>query len=202
MKKLAFLFVLVFSLVTNVNAYKIEKTNDTRTKVKVTLNEQSYFYEIEDTSNIPTPFGAGLYTFEVYENIEGTKYRKVKTIKSQIKDDCFTTANYWVNYSEELTTFTAALVQGNTTAEEKINTIYNYIVNNYKYNYEKINNIPNNYIPNPEAFLKEDSGICSDFATLFAAMLRSQNIPIKVVVGYTSAATTYHAWNQVYINGN
>ena len=202
MKKLAFLFVLVFSLVTNVNAYKIEKTNDVRTKVKVTLNEQSYFYEIEDTSNIPTPFGAGLYTFEVYENIEGTKYKKVKTIKSQIKDDCFTTANYWVNYSEELTTFTAALVQGNTTTEEKINTIYNYIVNKYSYDFEKIHKLPNNYIPNPEAFLKEDSGICSDMATLFAAMLRSQNIPTKVIVGYNSAATTYHAWNQVYINGN
>lgn len=193
MKKLAFLFVLVFGLITNVNAYKIEKSDDVRTKVKVTLNEQSFFYEIEETSEIPTPFGAGLYTFEVYKNVEGTKYKKVKTIKSQITDNCFTTANYWVNYSEELITFTTALVEGNTTEEEKINTIYNYIVNNYTYNFEKINNIPNNYIPNPERFLKENSGICSDIATLFAAMLRSQNIPTKVVVGYTPMATTYHA---------
>ena len=39
-------------------------------------------------------------------------------------------------------------------------------------------------------------GICFDYAALMAAMLRSQNVPVKLVVGYTGGA--YHAWINVY----
>jgi len=45
-------------------------------------------------------------------------------------------------------------------------------------------------------------GICFDFSSLLAAMLRSQDIPAKLAMGFvaTSPKPTYHAWNEVYIN--
>ena len=44
-------------------------------------------------------------------------------------------------------------------------------------------------------------GICYDYAVLFAAMLRSVDIPTKLSMGYKSDINYYHAWNQVYLNG-
>ena len=40
-------------------------------------------------------------------------------------------------------------------------------------------------------------GICFDYASLMAAMLRSQGIPTKLEVGYSGQA--YHAWISVYL---
>ena len=41
-------------------------------------------------------------------------------------------------------------------------------------------------------------GICFDYASLAAAMLRSQGIPAKVIFGYVSPNDLYHAWNVFY----
>ena len=45
--------------------------------------------------------------------------------------------------------------------------------------------------------LAEKKGICFDYASLMAAMLRSQGIPTKLVIGY--AGDAYHAWIHTYI---
>lgn len=45
--------------------------------------------------------------------------------------------------------------------------------------------------------LEEKKGICWDYASLMASMLRSQGVPVKVVVGYTSRGE-YHAWINVW----
>ena len=36
-------------------------------------------------------------------------------------------------------------------------------------------------------------------SAMAAAMLRSQGVPTKLVIGY--ADQTYHAWNEVYLDG-
>ena len=41
-------------------------------------------------------------------------------------------------------------------------------------------------------------GICFDYASLTASMLRSQGIPTKVIFGYVSPDDLYHAWNMFY----
>ena len=41
-------------------------------------------------------------------------------------------------------------------------------------------------------------GICFDYASLMSALLRSQGIPTKLVVGYSG--TAYHAWISVYLD--
>lgn len=45
------------------------------------------------------------------------------------------------------------------------------------------------------------SGICFDYASLGAAMLRSVGIPARIVTGYVSPNDFYHAWIMVYIDG-
>ena len=45
--------------------------------------------------------------------------------------------------------------------------------------------------------MAEKKGICFDYAALMASMLRSQGVPVKLVVGYTSQGV-YHAWINVW----
>lgn len=45
--------------------------------------------------------------------------------------------------------------------------------------------------------LSTKKGICFDYASLMVAMLRSQNIPTKLEVGYSGQV--YHAWISVYL---
>ena len=47
---------------------------------------------------------------------------------------------------------------------------------------------------------EEKKGICFDYAALMTAMLRSQEIPCKLVVGY--AGNVYHAWISVWTAEN
>ena len=57
-------------------------------------------------------------------------------------------------------------------------------------------------MPNPDATLAEGKGICFDYVSLGAAMLRSLGIPTKIVTGYVSPDSIYHAWNLVYLDGS
>ena len=52
------------------------------------------------------------------------------------------------------------------------------------------------YLPDLDEVLASGKGICFDYAALMAGMLRSQDIPCKLVVGY--ADTAYHAWISVW----
>ena len=47
--------------------------------------------------------------------------------------------------------------------------------------------------------LATGKGICLDYSALMTAMLRSQQIPTRMEIGY--AGTAYHAWLSSYIDG-
>ena len=62
---------------------------------------------------------------------------------------------------------------------------------------EKAKNPPKGYVPDIDEVLEAKKGICFDYASLMSAMLRSQGVPVKLVVGYTSTGI-YHAWINVW----
>ena len=80
-----------------------------------------------------------------------------------------------------------------------VNAVYNYVVNNMTYDTAKAASVQSGYLPNVDQVLASRTGICFDYAALMVSMLRSQDIPAKLVVGYTGSA--YHAWVNVYIDG-
>lgn len=96
----------------------------------------------------------------------------------------------------------AALCKDLKTDQAKILAMYNYIARNFKYDYDFANKVISrqitSYTPNPASILSNKKGICYDFASLFAAMCRSQGIPCKLVKGYSTKINGYHAWNSVY----
>lgn len=80
-----------------------------------------------------------------------------------------------------------------------VTAIYNYVINNLTYDTAKAQSVQSGYLPNVDVVLAQHTGICFDYAALMTAMLRSQNIPTKLVVGYTGSL--YHAWINVYLDG-
>ena len=79
-------------------------------------------------------------------------------------------------------------------------TVYDYVVTNLSYDYEKAATVKSGYLPELDLVLEAKKGICFDYAALMTAMLRSQEVPCKLVVGY--AGQTYHSWISVWTEEN
>jgi len=96
----------------------------------------------------------------------------------------------------------ASLCKDLKSDQAKIRAIYNYIAKYFKYDYDFANKVISGqittYTPSPAGILSNKKGVCYDFASLFAAMCRSQGIPCKLVKGYSTKINGYHAWNSVY----
>ena len=82
-----------------------------------------------------------------------------------------------------------------------VSLIYNYLIENISYDYDKADQITSGalstYIADIDGALNSGKGICLDYAALMTCMLRSQRIPTRMEVGYASSA--YHAWISTYI---
>ena len=54
-------------------------------------------------------------------------------------------------------------------------------------------------MPDIDGTVRKKMGICQDLSAVVVAMLRSQGIPSKLVIGY--ADKKYHAWTKNKIDG-
>jgi len=150
----------------------------------------------------PLSDGNGSYTITVFEQIEGTRYSTANTVTFNVtlNDEFapFLRPNQYVNFSPDSKTVAKAaeLIKNAKDLPEKISAIYNFIVKNFTYDRVLAANVKSGYLPDVDKVLERGQGICFDYAAVMAAMLRSQGIPTKLVVGYAGQA--YHAWINVY----
>ena len=89
------------------------------------------------------------------------------------------------------------LAAGCSSDLEVVTAIYNYVTSNITYDHNKASNVQSGYTSNVDEILTSGTGICLDYASVMASMLRSQHIPTRLEVGY--AGTAYHAWISTYI---
>ena len=138
----------------------------------------------------------------VYENISGTKYATVLSIRFNVTltDEFapFLRPNQYVDYGVAPNTVAKAreLTENLTEPLKKVQAVYDFVVNNITYDYQLAQTVQSGYLPVLDTVLASKSGICFDYASLMTGMLRSQGIPCKLVVGY--AGTAYHAWISVW----
>ncbi|MOA41408.1 Transglutaminase-like superfamily protein [compost metagenome] len=85
---------------------------------------------------------------------------------------------------------------------QKVQAIYNYVISNIKYDNQLAVKSTADYLPEIDRTFVTKKDICYGYSALFAAMLRSVDIPTKLVMGNSDYVTTYHAWNEVYLNGS
>ncbi|WP_295582334.1 transglutaminase family protein [uncultured Oscillibacter sp.] len=180
-------------------------------RIKVQIIKQNgvtYLYDLNNRGEaevFPLTEGDGTYTIRVLENTTGTKYAQVFTTTLEVKLRSeflpFLYPNQYVNYTaDSKTAAKAAELVGDKTSElEKVQGVFQYVTGNISYDYALAQSVTTGYLPEVDRVLEAKKGICFDYAAVMAAMLRSQNIPCKLVIGY--AGQVYHAWVDVYIQG-
>jgi len=186
-----------------------DATISKRTVIQVSMPGQpAYVYVVRarEDSGFPLQMGNGTYTVGVLEQVEGTKFRQVdrKQVEIDLQDSrvVFNQSIQNIAWTSDSAAAKKAadLVKGKTTDDAKLKAIYEYITRTIVYDFDKINRITTDYIPSPDATLRERKGICYDYSALFAAMLRSQGISAKLIKGYCDYVDVYHAWNEVYLD--
>lgn len=186
-------------------AVQVNNTKNVKEKVSISNGKEQYFYSLDTNNVFPLQFGDGKYTITIYENVTGNKYRLVEnkdvTVKTANELDVFLQPIQMIYWTEDMKTIAKAreLTKNLKTDKEKVEAIYNFVINNVSYDYDKAKNVTNDYIPAIDQTLNDKIGICYDYAALLAAMLRSEGIPTKLVMGQATVIPDYHAWNEVYL---
>ena len=110
----------------------------------------------------------------------------------------FLRPNRYVDYSPGTKAVAVGLelTRGLSDPLEKVAAVYDYVTSTLSYDFEKAETVKSGYLPDLDTVLEAGKGICFDYAALMTAMLRSQQIPCKLVVGY--AGSVYHAWISVW----
>lgn len=186
----------------------VKYTGNSNGTIKLTIKKtdgSTYTYNVfkkNEYEVFPFTEGDGTYKITVYEGIGGTKYVTANgtSVKVNIKDELlpFLHPNQyvWFDKNSPIVSLAQKVVGNETDSMKKVKVIYEYVINNVAYDYEKAKVVKSGYVCDIDATLKSKKGICLDYAAVMAAMLRSQNIPTKLVVGY--AGTQYHAWISIY----
>ena len=184
----------------------VKYTGKTRLKMLLTLSDNRYDYDVYP-ENSPQYYalsqGDGEYTVEIYEMVTGGKF--VMLIKDKFKVKLsdrikmYTYTNRFADFDKNSASTKKAseICAGCTGDIEKIAAVFGYVTDRVSYDKVFAQNVSSGYIPDPDKTLASGKGICFFYASLTAAMLRSQGIPVRIIIGFAKP-DIYHAWNEVY----
>ena len=181
--------------------------SDKRLKFQVIFGQTTYNYDMKNDgtpSVFPLQSGNGEYRLRIMKNTTEKKYAEMHSVTCTValKDafQPFLRPSAYVNYNagSRCVAKAAELTKACSTDLEKIKVIYDFVCKTVKYDHDKARTVQSGYLPTPDETMATGKGICFDYASLAASMLRSQGIPTKVIFGYVSPNGLYHAWNMFY----
>ncbi|MEL7609932.1 MAG: transglutaminase-like domain-containing protein [Bacillota bacterium] len=183
-----------------------QDSSNRRIKVQI-VKSSTYNYNLTpngEFESYPLNMGSGQYTVTVYGNVTGSTYSAIfSTVLNVALSDEFAPylmPSQFIDYDTTTKVVQKAekLVHKCKTDTEKVNVIYAYVIDLLNYDKEKAATVKSGYVPNLDVIYASKKGICFDYASMLAAMLRSQGVPTKLVMGYVAPNSLYHAWNEVY----
>ncbi len=180
--------------------------NNEKVKMQVTGPDgNTYTYNMHGGEEVfPLPSGNGAYKVAVYESadISSNKYTMAfsQDLSVNITNEFgpYLYPSQYVNFHDG----SLAIEEGKNQAYsansdlDVVTNVYNYIISNYSYDYDKAATVASGYLPIVDDFYKSKTGICFDYAVLMATMLRTQRIPTRLEIGYVGEE--YHAWISVH----
>lgn len=187
-------------------------TSSARLKLQIVSGQASCNFDMpQDGTAIicPLTFGNGTYTFRVMQNTSGSNYVELYSTSADVALTSefapFVRPNMYCSYTASSACVAKArdLVKDASNQAEALEDVCTWIVDNIAYDDAKAAQLKDatGYVPNPDETLASGTGVCFDYASLGAAMLRSQGIPTRIVTGNVSPSNIYHAWIMVYIDG-
>lgn len=189
--------------------YLMARYTGSSDKVKffiVTPDEVRYTYDLPASTDwmaLPFTAGNGSYTLDVREHVGDELYSNLfqETVEVTLEDE-FTPFLYpnqytWFSEDSQAVKKASELTEGCGSGLDAVTQIYNYVIENVEYDYDKAASVQSGYLPDVDETLSSKKGICFDYAALMTAMLRSQGIPTKLEIGYSGEI--YHAWINTYL---
>ena len=179
------------------NTDKVIKAQVIKDGVTYTYTIRKNRYEV-----LPLTEGNGNYEVKVLKNVSGSSYAVVLTasFSASLSDEFqpYIRPNQYVDYSASTKCVKKAesLCKKAKTDLAKVKKVYSWVVKNFKYDNNKAKNVQPGYFPILDTVYDAKKGICFDYAATMTAMLRSQGVPVKLVIGYTGSE--YHAWVNVF----
>lgn len=183
----------------------VYKGKSAQAKLRIKCGDLQYDHDLaaDGTREFFPLMGSGSYTVKIYEQVSGKNYAEILSgsFEASIKNETLTYLypNKYVNFGNgsNCVKKAAEVCAGAGDDVDRIAAIFEYVADNISYDKELAATVQSGYIPDPDSTLASGKGICFDYASLFAAMCRSQGIPARLVVGYAEP-NIYHAWNEVY----
>ena len=176
-------------------------------KIQITVPDGSvYTYSLArhgEPEVFPLTGGAGDYGVKVLENAYDDMYALAFSADfllesaDEFKPYLYPNQYVWYTPQSKAVAFGVQLSQESQDDLDYVEKVYDYVTGNIVYDTELAANVPLGYIPEIDSTLERGKGICFDYASLMTALLRTQGIPTKLVVGYSG--TAYHAWISVYL---
>lgn len=180
---------------------------------------EKYYYPLDGSGKdqfYPLAMGNGTYQFTVHANAPDAEGNPTTSYYPALQDAIevalendkapFLVNSAVVDYGADSSAVTLSyqLAQHSATNLEVIQQVYYWIENNIKYDVEKAEYVQtsSSYVPNLDQVLTDKQGICYDYASLAAAMLRANGIPCQMIFGDVNTGddggVVYHAWNLVW----
>ena len=183
-----------------------------RLKFQVNAGDQTYNYDLpsDGTQTVyPLNMGDGSYTFRIMQNTSGSNYVELFADAADVSLDDefgpFLVPNLFCSYTADSACIDKArdLTKDSENVGQVVQAVCTFVADNVSYDNAKAEELAqaSGYVPDPDDTLESGTGICLDYASLSAAMLRSMGIPTKVMTGYVGQNEVYHAWIMVYIDG-
>ena len=181
--------------------------------VKIIQEELENTFKIfcsDDYTTLPLVGGSSSYSISFFEpEPSAGEYVCVKVLESDLivkLDDEYSPYLYpnqmvWFTEESSAIQYSGELLDPSMSDSEVVAAIYRYTVETIAVDYELIRQIRSGAVSersvlDVDSIYLEQSGVCLDYAVLMTAMLRSQQIPTKLIVGYID--TGWHSWVSVY----
>ena len=153
--------------------------------------------------------GSGKYTLSVYE--AGLYDWPVRLLfetsfeADQVPDDTqlalFSSLHTNMDANAVTVALARELFENAVTDLEKITLLWDWLMGHAAYDKALAKGIQFSEIPDGDAFIRGERGICSDYAAFMAVGLRAVGVPAKHVYGKNLRTGNQHAWNEVYLDG-
>ena len=192
--------------------FKVRHQTEANALVKIMSYGEPDFFNLAGNNEwevFPLTGGDGVYTIQVLEYYGDRVFMVVFShdvyVSLENQNLPFLYPSRYVNFNEASEAVVrASRLAGQAGSDfEIVQLVYNYITANIGFDMEFAMAVYSGFIlehiPNADATLATGTGICFDFAVLMAAMLRSQNIPTRLEIGYVLGI--FHAWVAVYVSG-
>lgn len=111
-----------------------------------------------------------------------------------------------IKSNDEIDAMAIKLTKNYSTDYEKARALYDWVGSNIEYDDNKAvavmqNKIPTGVKSGAISTFETGLGVCFDYACLYVAMCRANEIPVRLIVGegYNGNEWISHSWNEVYI---